>query len=152
MSFSKSFEQQLQELAFLWDGSQPHWKLQHIDYALYWVTFLFAESGPTATEIIGIRKTLDEFRDQPMQQVLSKLRAKNSYKLLRSLTNLEMRSLVEEANEHGLKVTVDGRQTGGYVLISPDMMAFLIEDEKLRAAAIDRMIAAGVPVEHIHVD
>jgi hypothetical protein len=136
----------------MWDGSQPGWKLLRIDDVRYQVTFLFADAGPTAVEILGIRQTLDEFRNQPMQEVLKELRGKGRYVLPRNLTNLESRELVEVARMNGLKVNVDGQRTCSYLPVSPDKMAGIIEDYELATAVTERMIAAGVPIEWTHFD
>jgi len=142
----------IDEYRYLWDGSEPGWRLRETDFTVHYISFCFGECGPSKADVLALRRLLDEFRDRPMHEVWNQLRGSESYTIPRDFTNLEMRSLVERAERAGLTVTLDGEQRGGYLPISADGGALIIEDDELAKAVAEKMIAAGVPVEHEHID
>lgn len=136
----------------MWDGSQPGWTLQHFDRIEWAVTFNFASTGPSAREVSSLRTLLDAFRDLPMSDVLAQLRGLQTYTTPEPLGNLEMRWIVDRANRIGLDTTPSPTDRSGYLSVFSDCSAMIIEDDDLAAQVTQRMLDAGVPVQHIHVD
>lgn len=137
---------------YLWDGSEPGWTLQRFDRTAWSVSFDFPETGPTQASILALRKLLDELRDVPLPQVLRQLRGKSSYTLPRELGNIEVRQLMDAARELGLEVTTEAVDHSGYLPISADGVALIIEDDDLSTRVAERMLTEGVPITEVHVD
>jgi hypothetical protein len=94
-SFAFNLKMALNDFRYLWDGSEAGWKLMRIEKQKWRLTFMFAASGLSLQEIYRLRSLLDEFRNIPINVVLTKLRGQAIYLLPRNLSNLEMHSLME---------------------------------------------------------
>ena len=116
------------------------------------VTFQFGNDGPTLGEISAMRETLDHLRNQPVKSIWNKLRGMPTYSLPETLSNLEMRWLIDKADRASLRTSVVPADRSGYLPVNIDGSAMIIEDDRLAEKVAQRMIAAGVPVEEIHVD
>jgi hypothetical protein len=142
----------LDDFRHMWDGSEPGWKLRRIERQEWQLTFMFAESGPTLQEISRLRNLLDDFRNIPLAQVLKQLRGLSSYTLPTVLSNLEMRYLVEKAEQLEFRTSVIELDRSGYLAIHEDCTAMIIEDDEVAREVANRMIQAGIAVETIHYD
>jgi hypothetical protein len=142
----------IDEFSHLWDGSESGWTLHHYDRMVWKVTFHFGDDGPTLTEISAMRDTLDDFRDQPVKLIWDKLRGTSTYSMSETLSNLKMRWLVDKADRASLRTSVVPIDRSGYLPVRRDGSATIIEDDRLAEEVAQRMIAAGVPIEEIHVD
>jgi hypothetical protein len=142
----------IDDLTYLWDGSDKGWTLHHYNRMEWAVTFRFGDNGPTFTEVSAMRDMLDDLRNEPVKSVWSKLRGKPTYSLPETLSNREMRWLVDKADRASLRTSVVPVDRSGYLPVSSNGSAMLIEDDRLAEEVAHRMIAAGVPVEEIHVD
>lgn len=142
----------IDEYRHLWDGSEPGWTLHRVEHIAWSVSFSFSETGPTPSEIVALRKLLDEFRNSSMPAVLQQLRGQSTYMMPYELGNIEMRQLVDSARELGLEVKAESIDRGGYLPVSSEGHALIIEDDDISAQVKERMIAAGVPITDVHVD
>ena len=142
----------IDEFKHIWDGSDPGWTLHHYRHSESTITFHFLESGPTSSEILALKKLLDEFRDRPMSEVFQELRGQSTYTLSRTLGNIESRNLTEASRRLGLKVKADAIDRSSYLPVRADGLAMLIEDDEEAAEVARRMIAAGVPVIEAEVE
>ena len=142
----------LEEHAHLWEGTEPGWTLQYVENVVWNVTFPFAADGATIQEVSKLRELLDEFRDLAVSDVWKRLRGQASYRMQNSLTNLEMRSLIEKAERLGLAYAVESIDRSGYLPVHADGTAVLIEENHVSDEVVRRMLAAGVPVQRVHVD
>lgn len=142
----------IDEFSHLWDGSESGWTLYHYNRMEWEVTFHFSDDGPTLTEVAAMRDTLDDFRDQPVRSIWDKLRGSSSYSIPETLSNLEVRWLVDRTDRASLRTSVVPVDRSGYLPVNRDGSAMIIEDDRRAQAVVQRMIAAGVPVEEIHVD
>jgi hypothetical protein len=142
----------IDEFRHMWDGSEPGWTLHHYHRSESTITFHFLESGPTSSEILALKKLLDEFRDRPMSEVFQELRGQLTYTLSRTLGSMESYRLTEAARRLGLNVKVDAIDRSSYLPEHSDGYVSLIEDDELAAEVARRMIAAGVPVIEAYVE
>jgi hypothetical protein len=142
----------LEEYAHLWDGSETGWKLQHFHQMEWQLTFCFSSHGPTLAEISKLRELLDEFRDSTVSEVWNSLRGRASYALSQTLSNLEMRRIVDKAEQMNLKVSVDAMDGSGYLPMNSAGSVMIIEDDTIADEVARRMIQAGVEVQEIEVD
>jgi hypothetical protein len=142
----------IDEFRHLWDGSETGWTLHHYNRMEWTVTFQFGNDGPTLGEISAMRETLDHLRNQPVKSIWNKLRGMPTYSLPETLSNLEMRWLIDKADRASLRTSVVPADRSGYLPVNIDGSAMIIEDDRLAEKVAQRMIAAGVPVEEIHVD
>lgn len=142
----------LDEYAYLWNGTQPGWRLQYFCRMEWLITFRFSLNGPTLEEVRKLRGLPDEFRDTPTSEVWNRLRGQQSYTLADARSNLEMRRLTEDAGRLQLPVSVEARDDSGYLPVHVDGFALVIEDDTIADKVARRMIEAGVEVEEIHVD
>ncbi len=88
----------IDEYSHLWDGTESGWTLHHYNRVEWKFTFCFGDDGPTLADISAMRETLDDFRDQPVKSIWDKLRGKATYSMPETLSNLEMRWLVDKAD------------------------------------------------------
>ena len=142
----------IDEFSHLWDGSESGWTLHHYNRMEWTISFQFGDDGPTLAEISAMRNVLDDLRNQPVKSIWDKLRGKTSYLLSETLSNLEMRWLVDKADRASLRTSVEPVDRSGYLPVSLDGSAMIIEDDRLADEVARRMIEAGVPVQEIHVD
>ena len=87
-----------------------------------------------------------------MPAVLQQLRGQSTYALPHELGNIEMQQLVDTARELGLEVKAESIDRGGYLPVSSEGHALIIEDDDIAAQVEERMIAAGVPIADVHVE
>ncbi len=136
----------------LWDGSEPGWKIHHIERVMWRITFAFEGDGPTECEVAAMRILLDEFRNIPAVDVWRRLRGCASYTAANEQGNIDSRSLIDAALNLGLSARAEPIDRGGYIPVSPDGTALVIEDDEIAGQVTQKMIAAGIPVEIVHVD
>ncbi|OUC16211.1 MAG: hypothetical protein B0A82_02855 [Alkalinema sp. CACIAM 70d] len=143
----------LNDFQHLWDGSESGWKLIRVERQTWRLTFTFAESGPSLKEISSLRCLLDEFHDMPVNVVFSRLRSQAAYLLPRNLSNLEMHSLMKQAQQLGLRASVVEDDQSGYLPVDENGSALIIEDDMVAREVENRMLEAGVVVVEItHFD
>ena len=141
----------LEAYAYLWDGSEPGWKLHWTNRQLWRIRIVFSGSQPTTSEIRALRKLLPELRALSARDAVTTLRTAPHYDLPDPVGNIEMRSVVDRAKALDLEAeaTVEDHSCG--VPIRDDRM-LIIEDDAIAREICERMKAAGVPVEHTEVD
>lgn len=142
----------IEEFKYLWDGSEPNWSLQHIDHVVWHLVIHFGEMGPSTHEIIKIRKIVPELKSKKVTSIYQELKGHSIYRTQEKYGNLESRKLSSQASELGLNVELESEQIGGYLPISKDNSALIIEDDCLAKMVVEKMIEAGVKVVDVHVD
>jgi len=143
----------IEQYKYLWDGSEEGWVLHHIDHVVWNITYLFSSEGPSKDEIVALRKVVPELKNQSLSVVLKKVKGVQDYKVSYPYGNIEAKRLEHEAANLGLKYKLNAVQIGGYLPVSKENIALLIEDDKTSAAVCKKMLEVGVPVIcHTHVD
>jgi hypothetical protein len=143
----------IEQYKYLWDGSEEGWALHHTDHVVWNITYLFSPEGPSKDEIVKLRKVVPEFKNKALSLVLKKLKGVQDYTDESPYGNIEAKRLESVIGSLGLKYKMNAEQIGGYLPVSKDNMALLIEDEKTSITVCEKMIEAGVPVIcHTHVD
>jgi hypothetical protein len=143
----------IEQYKYLWDGSEEGWVLHHTDHVVWNITYLFSPEGPSKDEIVALRKVVPEFKNKALSLVLKKLKGVQDYTDESPYGNIEAKRLESKIGSLGLKYKINAEQIGGYLPVSKDNMALLIEDEKTSIAVCEKMLEAGVPVIcHTHVD
>ena len=143
----------VEEHKHMWDGSEPGWTLRQLDHTVWRISFSFLGDGPTQSEILNLRKLLPEIRSTPVSALFTELRGRSTYRLLNDFGNIEMRTLMDSANELGLHASAEPVDRGGYTPVHPDGSDIIIEDNDISVCVTEKMLAAGVPVTRItHVD
>jgi hypothetical protein len=68
----------IEQFAYLWDGSQPECELQHVSNTAWHFVFEFGQSGPDNNTISKLRKLLPELRNEALPKVHGLLNSCNS--------------------------------------------------------------------------
>lgn len=141
----------LDEFAFLWDGSQPGWRLQWINSQVWHVRVRFAPEGSTVDEIRRLRQLVPSFGALTAREAMAQLRGKSVFDLPEPLGNIETRSLVEQARALGLETEVEVEERSTFLPIR-DGEVLIIEIDELARRVGERMKAEGLPVDLIEED
>ncbi|MCO7223377.1 hypothetical protein [Pleionea sp. CnH1-48] len=136
----------LDDLEYLWDGSDPGWQLHRIDSQVWRLIFRFAQGGPSNQEIIALRKVVPEFKKMKLLEVVCLLKGEGYYDTPDIFNDKECNNMAALATNLGLKFEIITEQSIGYLPVSKDNYALLIEDEELSLVVCEKMLEAGVPV------
>jgi len=131
---------------YLWDGSQPGWKLRKEERYEWTMTFVFSERGPSTQEIAALRMMVESLRTTSLAKVVADLRGRRYYTLERRLSQYEAQSSQREAERAGLRAWVEREDVSRYVPISPQGRPLFIEDRGIHKQVVDRMRQQGTPV------
>ena len=142
---------ELDEYSRLWDGSDSGWTLVQIDNIIWEVTFLFGETGPTKAEIIALKKVIPEFENKSIVELFKLLKRKDNYTVEERFGNIQSRQIGQMATELKLEFELKSMDLGGYFPYKENQI-FIIEDNDIRQAVVEKMIAAGVEIEQVHID
>jgi hypothetical protein len=142
----------IKEFKYLWGGSEHGWFLQHIDHVLWHLIIHFGEMGPSNLEISKLHKILPELNSKKITSIYTELKGHSIYRTQENYGNIESRALYSQAIELGLNVELESEQIGGYLPISIDNFALIIEDASLANIVVKNMIEAGVKIVEVHVD
>ena len=142
----------IESYKYLWDGSEPEWILQYHDHIVWHIEFNFEGSGPNKNQIIQMHKIIPELHKEPLPVVYKILKGKHIYRTKEHYQNIEIKELERLCSELDFNFTTESKQIGGYLPISKDNYALLIEDEQIEKQVIKKMLESGVKVEIIHVD
>jgi hypothetical protein len=142
----------IEELKYLWDGSESGWCIYHIDHVVWHLIIHFGESGPSNQEISKLHKIVPELRSKKITSIYKELKGHSIYRTQENYGNMESRRLYSQSIELGLNVELQSEQIGGYLPISKDNSALIIEDDSLANMVVEKMIEAGVRIMEVHVD
>jgi hypothetical protein len=142
----------IEQFKYLWDGSEPGWFLKHIDRVVWHLIIYFEEIGPSKREMIDLHKILPELRFKNITLIYKELKGCLTYRTQESFGNVDSRALYSQAIELGLNVKLESKQIGGYMPISENNYALIIEDDNLARMVVDEMIKVGVKIVEVHVD
>lgn len=142
----------IEEFKYLWDGSETGWFLQHTDHVIWHLIFYFEKTGPSKQELSKLHKIVPELKSLKITSIYNNLKGHSIYRTQETYGNIESRRLFEKASALGLNVDLECKQIGGYLPISKDNFALIIEDDNLANRVIEKMIEAGVEIIEIHVD
>lgn len=142
----------IEEFKYLWDGSENGWFLQHTDRVVWHLIIHFGEMGPSNLEIRKLHKIVPELNSKKVTSIYKELKGHSSYRTQENYGNIESRALHSQAIELGLNVELESKQIGGYLPISIDNSALIIEDDSLANMVVKNMIEAGVKIVEVHVD
>jgi hypothetical protein len=141
------------DLSYLWDGSQPGWRLCPTHRCERRILLHFEPSGPTVREVVAMRVVFDEFRSLSAHDVWAVTRGKSVIELATVFGPIDEPQVSREAHRRGLRVEVVGTGTVSYRAHNTATGAsFAIEFETVGAEVARRMIAAGCPVDVAVVD
>jgi hypothetical protein len=110
------------------------------------------EMGPSNLEISKLHKILPELNSKKITSIYTELKGHSIYRTQENYGNIESRALYSQAIELGLNVELESEQIGGYLPISIDNFALIIEDASLANIVVKNMIEAGVKIVEVHVD
>lgn len=136
----------IEKYQYLWDGSDEGWVLHFTDHVVWYITYLFSSLGPSKDEIVALRKVVPEFKGRTLSDVLKMVKSVQDYKVENSYGNIEAKRLGGEIRNLGLKFKMEAVQIGGYLPVSKDNVALVIEDDQINIAVCKKMLEAGVPV------
>lgn len=142
----------LGEYEYLWNGSEPRWHLLHFDKVVWTVVIHFPAAGPSINDVVALRRAFPSFGERPAAEVLRDVRGKVTLVAASDLSNIEHQDAVRRAGDAGLVVESRARQAGGFLPVSTDGHALLMENEEIARRVVEKMIAAGVDVEELHAD
>lgn len=141
----------LDDFAFLWDGSQQGWRLQKINHRTWHVWVMLSTEGPTVDEIRRVRQLDPSLGSLGAREAMARLRGATTVELPGPVGNIEMRALVERARALGLQTRVELEDRSS-CLPMRNGEALLIELDDLARQVVERMEAAGLPVDLVEVD
>ena len=141
----------LETYAYLWDGSEPGWKLHWTSCLMWRIRIVFSGLRPTTSELRALRKLLPELRALTVREAVTTLSAKSHYDLPEPVGNIEKGRIVNRANALGLEAVTTVEDCSLGLPVRGGMM-LLIEDDAIARQVCERMKAAGVPMEHSEVD
>jgi hypothetical protein len=142
----------IEEFEYLWDGSERGWFLQHIDHVVWHLIIHFGEMRPSNLEISKLHKILPELNSKKITSIYTEIKGHSIYRTQENYGNLESRALYSQAVELGLNVELESEQIGGYLPISIDNFALIIENDSLASTVVKNMIEAGVKIVEVHID
>jgi hypothetical protein len=142
----------IEEFKYLWDGSEPGWFLQHINHVVWHLIIHFGEMGPSNQEISKLHRIVPELKSKKVTSIYKELKGHSSYRTQEKYGNIESRTLYSQVSKLGLNVELESEQIGGYLPISKDNFALIIEDDSLVNMVVENMIEAGVKIVEVHVD
>jgi hypothetical protein len=151
-SILEPLKMSIDEFKYLWDGSEHGWFLQHIDHVVWHLIIHFGEMGPSNLEISKLHKVLPELNSKKITSIYTELKGHSIYRTQENYGNIKSRALYSQAIELGLNVELESEQIGGYLPISINNFALIIEDASLANIVVKNMIEAGVSIVEVHVD
>jgi hypothetical protein len=143
----------LAAFAYLWDGSQPGWRLRVSCRYERRLVLHFGASGPSVQQVAALREVFDELRGQTPQAVLTALKGKESVTLDTVFGPIDAARLVRAAENNGVRAEVCRTDIVSYGFQNKATgVALCVENVDEAAAIANRMTAQGVPVDHEEVD
>jgi hypothetical protein len=140
----------LDDFAFLWDGSQSGWRIRKT-YHRTWHVWVMLSQGPTVDEIRRVRQLDPSLGSLSAREAMARLRGATTVELPGPVGNIEMRVLVERARALGLQTRVELEDRSSCLPVR-NGEALLIEPDDLARQVVERMEAAGLPVNLVEVD
>ncbi|WP_312316100.1 hypothetical protein [Stenotrophomonas sp.] len=142
---------ELEQFAYLWDGSEPDWVLVETDsYVL--PQLVFATTGPTLAQVSVARGLLPELGTQSSAEAFKYMRGQSCVPLERR-TAAAAEVLAAQCLKVGLSlewVPVPGKRL---LPVRSSTSALIIEDDELAAAVVSEAVRRGVPViSHIPIN
>lgn len=140
--------EQVESYAYLWDGSDPGWVLNHLYGHYIDLSLTFGPTGPSNRELMAVRRTVLAYKSLPVIQVSAQLRGSLSLSLGRFMSD-QARMIASECRKVGLRVVEKVINAPRFVLtneIAGTIM--LIEDDLLANEIFAAAIHHGVPVRH----
>ncbi|HDS1674546.1 TPA: hypothetical protein QEL58_000016 [Stenotrophomonas maltophilia] len=136
------------EYAYLWDGSDPGWTLNHTRWHSAELALVFAPSGPSIKEIVALRSALATYAARSAAEILSELRGCERV-ALGTHPAFEARGIADRCRGVGLAVEWVARDVSRYVLSNNVTGSWLIiEDNEFARSVYDRAMREGIRVVH----
>lgn len=136
------------EYAYLWDGSDPGWTLNHTRWRSAELALVFAASGPSVKEIVALRSAIPSYAARSAAEILSALRGCERV-ALGTHPAFEARGIADRCRSVGLAVEWVARDVSRYVPSNDVTGSWLIiEDNELARRVYDRAIREGIRVVH----
>jgi hypothetical protein len=141
---------ELDDFAYLWDGSQSDWEVERTHYDLWKVEVVF-DTAPNVEQARALRRLFPHVRD---------LGARDAFRMLANatrvgapglLSGIEANELARRAAELRLEVEMEAFDHGSMVPVRHGVV-LAIEDPELAREVCRRMLAAGVPVVEVEAD
>lgn len=134
---------------YLWDGSRPGWVLTRVNGNYVDLSLKFEITGPSTRELLAVRRAVSEFKSQPLQQVIARLRGSPTYPLGR-FESKEARSIAAVCRKEGLNVVVEIDNTPRFLPTNEiTNSVLLIEDNELAKRVFETALLHGIPVRQI---
>lgn len=134
---------------FMWDGTQPGWKLIRYPHTVFLVEFEFEGSGPTKEELTALEEYLRRLPGESDEQLWARLRGCTGFGAGRPLGPKEMEGLRRLQRENDLKLEILEVEPNEHLVLTPDGQHFpWVVFPSYRQAAVERMLDAGFVVEH----
>ncbi len=136
------------EYAYLWDGSDPGWTLNHTRWHSAELALVFAASGPSVKEIVALRSALPTYAARSAAEILSALGGCERV-ALGTHPAFEARGIADRCRGVGLAVDWVAKDVSRYVPSNDVTGSWLIiEDNELARRVYDRAIREGIRVVH----
>lgn len=137
---------EVEAYAYLWDGSEPGWKLRWTRRPAWRIRVVFAGAQPTKDEVRALRLLVPELGVLAAKDVLADLGDASHYDWPEAVGSSEKDVILERAAKLELKVDVVEEDHGVGVPVR-NGEPLVIEDDAVAREVCARMEAAGVEVE-----
>ncbi len=136
---------------YLWDGSRPGWVLTRLNGNYVDLSLKFEITGPSTRELLAVRRTVSEFKSQPLHQVIARLSGSPTYPLGR-FESKDARSIAASCRKEGLNVVEEIDNTPRFLPTNEiTNSALLIEDNELAKRVCETALLHGIPVRQIEI-
>lgn len=138
-----SKHERLAELSYLWTSGE--WGLHKIHRSLARIFFCFPAGRPSLNDLIAVRSLVPKFSNAPISLLKAEVGELNEF-AVGEFGGIEARRLEAEVQARGLAVRMEDMSDTGYLPVSAQGTALIIEDNELAALATEEMLRRGVPV------
>lgn len=141
--------EEIRSYQYLWDGSQPGWVLTRLNGTYVELSLMFEQTGPSAQELMAVRRSVPEFKSLPLNQVIERLRGRSNFFLGRFESRQASR-VAEACCNEGLSVLEKIPDAPRFLPTNERTNSVLIiEDDELAMRVYDSALQHGIPVRQV---
>lgn len=134
---------------YLWEGSQPGWVLTRLNGNYVDLLLKFELGGPSTPELMAVRRSVQEFKSMPLNQIIEQLRGCSTYSLGRFESKEASRVAASCVNEN-LNVVEEIIDVPKFLPINKiTNSVLLIEDNELAERGYESALQHGISVRQV---
>ncbi len=138
-------EEVIAQYSYLWDGTED-WVLSRHTHQGTRLKIKCSGKRPTASELLAIRKLLEQHRHVPPTELRSMIEDTGEWDL-GCFAAARATEVINRANDLGLHIPATDASVTSYLPINRTTKdAMLIDDDELNEKVVQEMLKRGVPV------